>query len=155
MLHFLKDWWKFIQIHQYDTMALKTHIHKWVCGTETIISSPIPVFILLHYITESWLSGSNVQAHNWKIWTVASDPKLSFLARWTHSIRTQQDGAWKGIGGVIIEMLVYMPQTRSWQCIVEPHYKEVGYKETLFNKVILLVPALYISLYFTSIWETW
>ena len=20
MLHFLKDWWKFIQIHQYDTM---------------------------------------------------------------------------------------------------------------------------------------
>ena len=22
MLHFLKDWWKFIQIHQYYTMAL-------------------------------------------------------------------------------------------------------------------------------------
>ena len=23
ILHFLKDWWKFIQIHQYYTMALK------------------------------------------------------------------------------------------------------------------------------------
>ena len=26
MLHFLIDWWKFIQIHQYYTMALKSHI---------------------------------------------------------------------------------------------------------------------------------
>ena len=29
---------------------------------------------------------------------------------------------------------------------VEPHYKEVGYKiPFIYNKVILLVPALYIS----------
>ena len=31
---------------------------------------------------------------------------------------------------------------------VEPHYKEVGYNKTSYNKVILLVPALYISLFF-------
>ena len=32
---------------------------------------------------------------------------------------------------------------------VEPRYKEVGYnKSLLYNKVILLVPALYISLFF-------
>ena len=42
----------------------------------------------------------------------ALDPKPCSLARWTHSIRSQQDGAWKGIGGVISEMLVSVPQTR-------------------------------------------
>ena len=42
----------------------------------------------------------------------ALDPKACSLTRWTRSIRIQQDGAWKGIGGVIIEMLVSMPQTR-------------------------------------------
>ena len=41
----------------------------------------------------------------------ALDPKPSSLALWTRSIRIQQDGAWKGIGGAIIEMLVSMPQT--------------------------------------------
>ena len=30
---------------------------------------------------------------------------------------------------------------------VEPHYKEVGYNKPSSNKVILLVPALYISLF--------
>ena len=30
---------------------------------------------------------------------------------------------------------------------VEPRYKEVGYNKPSYNKVILLVPALYISLY--------
>ena len=36
----------------------------------------------------------------------ALDPKPCSLACWTRSIRIQQDGAWKGIGGIIIEMLV-------------------------------------------------
>ena len=31
---------------------------------------------------------------------------------------------------------------------VEPRYKEVGYNKTRYNKVILMVPALYISLFF-------
>ena len=31
---------------------------------------------------------------------------------------------------------------------VEPRYKEVGYNKPSYNKVILLVPALYISLFF-------
>ena len=38
-------------------------------------------------------------------------PMLCSLARWTRSIRIRQNGAWKGIGGVIIEMLVSVPQT--------------------------------------------
>ena len=42
----------------------------------------------------------------------ALDVKPCMLARWTRSIRIQQDGEWKGIGGVIIEMLVSVPQTR-------------------------------------------
>ena len=49
-----------------------------------------PQIILLHYITECGLSGSNGQAHNFKIWTVASghalDPKLCLLAHWACSI---------------------------------------------------------------------
>ena len=28
MLHFLKDWWKFSQIHQYYTMALTNNIQN-------------------------------------------------------------------------------------------------------------------------------
>ena len=31
---------------------------------------------------------------------------------------------------------------------VKPRYKEVRYNKTSYNKVILLVPALYISLFF-------
>ena len=42
----------------------------------------------------------------------ALDPKASSLALWTHSIPIQQNSAWKEIGGVIIEMLVSMLQTR-------------------------------------------
>ena len=42
----------------------------------------------------------------------ALDPKSRSLARWTRSIRIQQEGAWKRIGGVITEMLVAEPQTR-------------------------------------------
>ena len=37
---------------------------------------------------------------------------LQAVLAWTRSIRIQQDGAWKGIGGVIIGMLVSVPQTR-------------------------------------------
>ena len=48
--------------------------------------------------------------HNLKIWKVASDhaldPMPCSLARCARSIRIQQDGAWKGIGRVIIEKLV-------------------------------------------------
>ena len=33
MLHFLNDWWKFIQIHQYYTMALK---HRDSFGKEKL-----------------------------------------------------------------------------------------------------------------------
>ena len=42
----------------------------------------------------------------------ALDLKLCSLACWTLSIRIQQDRAWKGIGGPIIEMLVSVLQTR-------------------------------------------
>ena len=33
MLHFLKDWWKFIQIHQYYTMALTMFSLVKLCAT--------------------------------------------------------------------------------------------------------------------------
>ena len=62
---------------------------------------------------------SNGKVHKLKLLTVASD------SRWTPShvrlpvepvsICIQQDGAWKGIGGVIIEILVSVPQTRWWR----------------------------------------
>ena len=45
----------------------------------------------------------------------ALDHKPCSLARWTRSIRMQQDGAWKGIGGIIIGILVSMLQTRLWR----------------------------------------
>ena len=45
----------------------------------------------------------------------ALDPKPCSVAHWTHSIRIQQNGAWKGIVGVIIRMLVSEPQTRQWR----------------------------------------
>ena len=42
----------------------------------------------------------------------ALDPEACSLASWTRAIRIQQDGTWKGIEGVITEMLVSVPQTR-------------------------------------------
>ena len=42
----------------------------------------------------------------------ALDHKPCSLARWTRSIHIQQNSARKGIGGVIIEMLVSVSQTR-------------------------------------------
>ena len=50
----------------------------------------------------------NLNGHLWP----ALDPKLSSLARWTHSIRIQQNGAWNEIGGGVMEKLVSVPQTR-------------------------------------------
>ena len=88
------------------TDFLKTHIRDflfWVCGTETNSSSPTPSLISLCYIAVCRLSGSHRQVHNLKIWTglasdLPCDAKPCSLARWTRSIRIQQDSAWKGIG---------------------------------------------------------
>ena len=96
--------------------SLKTHFcGQWVCSTETKSSSPIPDFILLRYIAECGLNGSNRQAQSLTIWTVATDrafdPKPCSLAHWACSICIQEDSAWKEIGGVIMEMLVSVPQT--------------------------------------------
>ena len=97
----------------FTQFVLKTHIHdKWVCGTETNESTSIPDSISLRYIAEFGLSGSNGQAQNVKIWTVASD--LSWAPR--SRVRLLLEPAlfafssvkrriWKGIGGVIVEML--------------------------------------------------
>ena len=53
---------------------LQPHIcDRWVCGTETTSSMPMPDFNLLCYIAECGLSGPNQQAHNLIIWMVASD----------------------------------------------------------------------------------
>ena len=41
----------------------------------------------------------------------ALDPKLCSLAHWARSTHIQQNGAWNKIEGVIIEMLVSVPQT--------------------------------------------
>ena len=41
----------------------------------------------------------------------ALEPKPCSLARWNRSIRNQQDRAWKEIGGIMIEMIVSVPQT--------------------------------------------
>ena len=35
MLDLLKDWWKFIQIHQYYTMALKLLVTLWLISEYT------------------------------------------------------------------------------------------------------------------------
>ena len=94
------------------TYNLKTHIRdKWACDTETNISSPISDFILLCYIAECGLSGSNGQAHNFKIWMVTSVLPCS-LAHWTCFIHVQQNGKCKRIRGISIETLVSVPQTR-------------------------------------------
>ena len=67
----------------------------------------IPGFISLPYIAELRLSGSKGQAHTFKCLMIASDPVLEpnscSLARWTRSIRIQQNGVSKYIGGVIIK----------------------------------------------------
>ena len=76
------------------------------------------IISLRYNIAECRLSGSNGRGKRTilNIWTVAStdhtmDPKPSSLARWARSIRIQQNGACKGIGGVINEILVFMRQT--------------------------------------------
>ena len=70
-------------------------------------------FISSRYFAECGLSGSNEQEHNFKNvngWLVpALDSKLCSLAR---SIRIQHLGSWKGIGGVIIAMIVSVLQIR-------------------------------------------
>ena len=64
----------FFQHLHLASKELKTHIgDNWVCGTETSDSTPTPNFISLRYIVECGLSRSNGQAHNLKLWTVASD----------------------------------------------------------------------------------
>ena len=90
ILHFLKDWWKSIPIHQNYTMAL-AYIREGGC-----------------------------------IW------KEIFCFD-----RTSNEDL--GRGKILIE---------AWTNTVEPRYKEVGYNKPCYNKVILLVPALYISLCF-------
>ena len=42
----------------------------------------------------------------------ALDPNPCSLDRWTRSIRIQQNGAWKEVGGVIMEKIVSVLQTR-------------------------------------------
>ena len=98
-------------------LLLQTHIRdKWVCKTETNSSSPI--LTAFHYTTlYHWMQIEQVQRASVRFENLNSclgpalDPKLCSLACWTRSIRTQQDSAWNEIGGVIIEMLVYVPQT--------------------------------------------
>ena len=90
---------------------LKLHIHgKWVCGTETSQCIADHQITSSCYIAECGLRGSNRQAHNLTICTVASDhaldPKPYSLAHWACSIRIQQNCAWKEIEGVGIKMLV-------------------------------------------------
>ena len=55
--------------------SFKTYIcDKWICSTENSRSTPITDSILLHYYSaECGLSGSNVETHNLKVWTVTSD----------------------------------------------------------------------------------
>ena len=71
---------------------------------ETISSSLIPDFILLLYIAESlnWADPTGKRT----IWTVILDPKPCLLARWTRSIRIQQDGTWKQMGKSPFKLLV-------------------------------------------------
>ena len=80
---------------------------------------PISDFTLLCYIAECGLSGSNGQAHNLKIWMDALDhafgPQTVFACPLNLLyLRIQQNGAWKEIGGAVIEMLVSVPQTHEW-----------------------------------------
>ena len=99
---------------------LKTYIifvifFKWVCSRETSRSLPIPNSILLRYIAECGLSGTNrhgalFENLNGRLGP-ALDPKPYSLAGWTRSIRIQQNGAWKGMGGISIETLV---SGRNW-----------------------------------------
>ena len=69
----------------------------------------IPDFILLRYITECGLSESNGQAHNLKICKVASvlpwTPSRGCFPAETTLFAFSKNGAWKGIGGISIEML--------------------------------------------------
>ena len=85
-------------------------------------ASPIPKWFCYTHFAECGVSESNGQAHNLKICSVASDHSLDHaldqmtcsLANWASSICFQQNGIWKEIGGVIIEMLVSVPHTRLW-----------------------------------------
>ena len=78
--------------YSWSKLLLTTHIcDKLVCGMETNGSTAI-YFILLRYIAECGLSGSNRQENNLKIWMVALDPKPCSLAPinllYSHSAKT-------------------------------------------------------------------
>ena len=103
-----------IQAHKW-LRGLKAHIgDRWVCGTETNGSMPIPDFISLRYIADCGLSGKRtILKFEWYILGPALDSKPCSLACWTCSFRIQQNGAGnESGGGVIIEILVSVPQTR-------------------------------------------
>ena len=76
--------------------------HSWrVYSTETNSWSPIPNFISSPYIAECGLSESYTQAHNWKIWTVASDLPWTPSHVWmpikplySHSARRRMERNW-------------------------------------------------------------
>ena len=86
---------------------LKTHIRdQWVCGRETNRSIPIPNFNLFNsYIAECGLSGSNMQAHNLKIWTVvwrqALDPALFPFSRTAsgkeYAVKVRRHSPWSRV----------------------------------------------------------
>ena len=58
------------------------------------------------YIAECLLNGSNGQAHNLNLWTI------TLLARWTHSIRIEQNGTRKRMGGGGGSALKHQPPCR-------------------------------------------
>ena len=66
MLRFLKDWWKFIQIHQYYTMALsyfmalterRLYVKVW--------PGPKFEFVELHSLTVYLLASSTQKVYHW------------------------------------------------------------------------------------------
>ena len=95
-------------------------MHSELDYTESNGSTPTPDFILSDYIYRR-MQVEGVERASKQFENLsgrlgpALDTKPCLLARWTHSMRIQQNGAWKGILGVIMEKLVSVPQTRFWR----------------------------------------
>ena len=85
MLHFLKHWWQFIQIHQYYTMALILLIY-WIISplaTQAIDSKTLHVVIFEYTTCEANDRNIDFDGFENKFWTVDHYSLVWYISSWS------------------------------------------------------------------------
>ena len=103
MLHFLKDWWKFIQIHQYYTMALlvyfvSIHALLWKANQSGPTWYPFGMLCTQPCMWHVACQWSTVWVHIQALilaWYGSIQQALDHIAKWSTVARFQTDLAYK------------------------------------------------------------